>query len=224
MYKVTERFLSIQGEGFWTGTPMAFLRLSQCPVGGAEGICKAWDGKEFVCDTGKTYSLQGGGSRPYVTKVEHHSYTEVNEQLEAEEIIEWVTKSGLKHLCVTGGEPLIYNLKPLISPLYLTHIETSGTQDIPLFLDRSLVWFTISPKWNCIRTWWRVADEVKVLVDKDTSISKIEDNIPIPEIKKLYFQPIEDENWKENTLNAIALARHFNAKVSVQVHKYLGLR
>ena len=29
-YRVNEIFLSLQGEGFWTGTPMVFLRLSGC--------------------------------------------------------------------------------------------------------------------------------------------------------------------------------------------------
>lgn len=30
MYKVNELFYSLQGEGYWTGTPMVFLRLSGC--------------------------------------------------------------------------------------------------------------------------------------------------------------------------------------------------
>ena len=30
MYKVNEIFYSLQGEGFWTGTPMVFLRFSGC--------------------------------------------------------------------------------------------------------------------------------------------------------------------------------------------------
>ena len=30
MYRVNEIFFSLQGEGFWTGTPMVFLRLSGC--------------------------------------------------------------------------------------------------------------------------------------------------------------------------------------------------
>jgi len=29
-YRVNEIFLSLQGEGYWTGTPMVFLRLSGC--------------------------------------------------------------------------------------------------------------------------------------------------------------------------------------------------
>ena len=30
MYRVNEIFYSLQGEGFWTGTPMVFLRMSGC--------------------------------------------------------------------------------------------------------------------------------------------------------------------------------------------------
>lgn len=30
MYRVNEIFYSLQGEGYWTGTPMVFLRLSGC--------------------------------------------------------------------------------------------------------------------------------------------------------------------------------------------------
>ena len=30
MYKVNEIFYSLQGEGFWTGTPMVFVRMSGC--------------------------------------------------------------------------------------------------------------------------------------------------------------------------------------------------
>ena len=29
-YKVNEIFYSLQGEGFWTGTPMVFVRFSGC--------------------------------------------------------------------------------------------------------------------------------------------------------------------------------------------------
>lgn len=30
MYRINEIFYSLQGEGFWTGTPMLFLRMSGC--------------------------------------------------------------------------------------------------------------------------------------------------------------------------------------------------
>ena len=77
MYRVNDIFYSLQGEGFWTGTPMVFLRLSDCNLRcpfcdtdfsasremTAEGIVSALedaasDRCRRVCITGGEPSLQ----------------------------------------------------------------------------------------------------------------------------------------------------------------------
>lgn len=214
-YKIVEKFHSIQGEGYWTGTPMAFVRLAQCPVGGALGICKSWNGEEFLCDTGRAYH----DSR--VHKSEHHSYTEVNEELTAEEIVEWANR---KHICITGGEPFIYDLSPLLRLYHMLHVETSGTVPIPIRM-KDFLWLTVSPKFNYLPESLRCADEIKLLVHHQTSVNEIgliRKEVPN---KDLYLQPIENRDWQQNLRRAIELCEQIpNCKLSVQLHKYLGLR
>ena len=76
-YRISELFLSLQGEGPSAGTPACFLRLQGCDVG-----CH-W------CDT--KYSWDAGGGRELT---EEGLWTEMS------------SLGGAPLLVVTGGEPL----------------------------------------------------------------------------------------------------------------------
>ena len=116
-YRVNEVFLSLQGEGFWTGTPMVFLRLSGCnlacpfcdtdfksfremtvpeivtEVSGVAGECRR------VCITGGEPLLQLESS--LIEALHHAGFTlhlETNGTLEAPEGIDWITVSPKAHL------------------------------------------------------------------------------------------------------------------------------
>ena len=101
--KLTEIFLSIQGEALASGAPTAFVRLTGCPL------------RCGYCDT--AYAFTGG------------------EWYTIEEILSRVGDLGVRHVCVTGGEPLaqprcLKLLTALCDAGYEVSLETSGALDI----------------------------------------------------------------------------------------------
>ncbi len=73
-----------------------------------------------------------------------------------------------RHVVITGGEPTIYDLRPLVAALrhdYSVHLETNGTNDLRTNL---FSWVAVSPK---TRRLWRptmlIADEIKYLWSAD---------------------------------------------------------
>lgn len=101
--KITEIFLSIQGEADHVGWPTVFVRLTGCPL-----RCR-------YCDT--QYAFYGG------------------EWLSVEDVLERVANFKVKHVCVTGGEPLAQKhclelLRRLCDAGLTVSLETSGTIDI----------------------------------------------------------------------------------------------
>jgi 7-carboxy-7-deazaguanine synthase len=101
--KLTEIFLSIQGEADSVGWPTVFVRLTGCPL-----RCQ-------YCDT--QYAFHGGDWATFG------------------EILERVAAFGVKHVCVTGGEPLAQKnchelLRQLCDAGYRVSLETSGALDV----------------------------------------------------------------------------------------------
>lgn len=101
--RLTEIFLSVQGESSRVGLPTVFVRLTGCPL-----RC-SW------CDT--AYAFSGGEVTPLP------------------EVLGTVSGFGVKHVCVTGGEPLAQKAcLPLLTALcdagHSVSLETSGAVDI----------------------------------------------------------------------------------------------
>lgn len=101
--RITEIFLSLQGEARHAGWPTVFVRLTGCPL------------RCGYCDT--EYAFHGG---------EWHSI---------DAILETVRGYGVRHVCVTGGEPLAQKrcallLERLCDEGYEVSLETSGALDI----------------------------------------------------------------------------------------------
>ena len=104
-----EIFRSIQGEGVNSGMSVAFLRLAFC------NLRCSW------CDTKYSWDWQQYDQKSEVVI------------LSSEEIVKHIRALGIKHLVVTGGEPLIQQtelnnvLLPLKMEGYYIEIETNGT-------------------------------------------------------------------------------------------------
>lgn len=101
--RITEIFLSLQGESRTVGLPTVFVRLTGCPL------------RCGYCDT--TYAFTGG------------------EWMSQEAVVERVKGYGVRHVTVTGGEPLVQKscqglLKRLCDAGYDVSLETSGAIDV----------------------------------------------------------------------------------------------
>ena len=221
-YPVAESFVSIQGEGKYTGTLMLFVRLAGCNVGevgkGENGmpLCTLHDGRTFTCDT------------DYKKK----------EEWTIEDFIGEIRKADVYHFCLTGGEPHIHDLSPLVNEILYSdkqlkiHIETSGTKPIPADIAMNpKVWISCSPKKNFLDKSIREAREIKFLVDEhfDYEIAaKLERTIDwVWGDVKFYLQPVNHVNKlnMKNVQRCIDIQREQPSwRLSLQMHKILGVR
>ncbi|WP_341920231.1 7-carboxy-7-deazaguanine synthase QueE [Hydrocarboniphaga effusa] len=103
--KLTEIFLSLQGESSYSGWPTVFVRLTGCPL------------RCVYCDT--AYAFHGG---------QWKGFDQILDEVAALAL-------GARHVCVTGGEPLAQKnvvelLKRLCDAGYAVSLETSGALDV----------------------------------------------------------------------------------------------
>lgn len=101
--RITEIFLSLQGEARDAGWPTVFVRLTGCPL------------RCTYCDT--EYAFHGGQWR------------------HIDAVLAQVRSYGVRHVCVTGGEPLAQKrclvlLERLCDAGFEVSLETSGALDI----------------------------------------------------------------------------------------------
>ncbi|MEE2001220.1 7-carboxy-7-deazaguanine synthase QueE [Alkalimonas sp. MEB108] len=220
MYKVNELFETIQGEGSYTGCPAIFIRLQGCPVG-----C-SW------CDTKHTWTVDPEQHIPVQDVLAKTTDTEGWCSLSAEAVLAEFQRQGYRarHVVITGGEPCLYDLNPLCELLhqqgYSTQIETSGTFEV---LAPSETWVTVSPKVN-MKGGYEVLDsallranEIKHPVARERDIEELQQLLQrVPASGRLvYLQPISQK--AKATRLAIEQCKQHNWRLSVQVHKYLGI-
>lgn len=195
-YPVMERFLTVQGEGAYTGASAWFIRLGGCDVG-----C-AW------CDVKESWDA------------------DVHPKLDAGTLVDEAKASNAPLCVVTGGEPAMHDLKALTEGLHAaglrTHIETSGTH--PLTGDWD--WVTFSPKRfkAPLPEFYAEADELKVIVVNRQDLNWGEEHAARLSAKcARYLQPEWDRREKVLPYIMDHLKAHPQWRVSMQTHKYLGL-
>jgi len=202
--KITEIFPSIQGEGLRSGEPTVFIRLTGCNL-----RCR-------FCDT--KYAWQGGKDYS-VGRV-----LETIQKIERRYPADWV--------CLTGGEPLIQPIAPLVTQLkrlgFKLQIETNGTHFRPVAAD----WWTLSPKpksYEFAPEFTEKAKEVKLVVSRELTLAVIQNfRRRFPAQTPILLQPQSQLKW--STEKALKLLRDtlkvglINIRLCLQYQKYIGVR
>jgi len=191
-----EQFLTLQGEGRYTGHAAYFIRLGGCDVG-----C-VW------CDVKESWDM------------EKHPRIEINQ------LVENVLASNATIAVITGGEPLMHSLDVLTSELQSkgirTHIETSGAHPV----SGKWNWITLSPKKfkAALPDAIQLADELKVVVYNRSDFDWA--NHYAGMVKNeclLYLQPEWSKSSELNPLIVEYIKQHPQWLLSLQTHKFLDI-
>ncbi len=202
--KTIEVFASVQGEGLRQGEPTIFVRLAGCNL------------RCGFCDTKRAW--RGGRERTVAAIVDDVL------KLKEDYPTTWV--------CLTGGEPLAQNVRPLVLGLhgagFRVQVETNGTFPPAPLAD----WHTVSPKppdYAVHPGFKKKANEVKLVVcrgfDLD-AIRTVRAAVPLP--VPIILQPQSNARWSVD--KAVGLLRDASRagleglRLSVQLHKIYGLK
>ncbi len=218
MLKINEIFDTIQGEAFYTGTPATFIRLQGCPVG-----CH-W------CDTKHTWSEGTDRLRIEIDEMldkttDSPKWTDMEE----EEIVRIVEKLKPRHFVLTGGEPCsqdIFKLTRLLATVGTVQVETSGTHTINVY---HKTWVTVSPKiemlggLEVLNTAITRANELKMPINNVKDVKNLQKLVKKGNYGQLiWLQPVSQK--EENTDLCVQTAMDNNWRISIQTHKYMGVR
>jgi len=218
---VVEIFPTIQGEGPFAGEPAIFIRLAGCNL------------KCYFCDT------------DFESNAKEYTVTELLHTIAA---LKTVITTDL--IVITGGEPMLQNILPLMRyliPEYRIQIETAGTVWVPglesFFIPgmHRNVFIVCSPKTGKVhKNIQRYCNDWKYIVTEGCESS--EDGLPVtstqqegdllvlarPQFVKprIYLQPCDEQNGTRNERNlqlTIELAMQYGYHVCLQLHKLMGV-
>ena len=193
---VMEHFYTIQGEGYHQGSAAYFIRLGGCDV-----VC-VW------CDVKDSWDAN-----------KHPLYN-------TNDLVAEVKKTPAKIVVITGGEPLMHNLKELTHQLQAnglkTHIETSGSHPISGSWD----WICLSPKKfkAPLPEIMRLAHELKIIVYNKSDFDWAEKYAALVSPQCILFlQPEWEKAGEMSPLIIEYIKAHPQWELSLQVHKYINV-
>jgi organic radical activating enzyme len=209
-YRISELFLSLQGEGPSAGTPAHFIRLQGCGVG-----CH-W------CDT--RYSWDRGRPRACADRI----------------WAEALALGDAPLLVVTGGEPLEHEgLVPLLEQALerwaRVEVETSGVAPPPMSHPR--LFYNVSPKlpsatprwadtWRAAKAWSAEPNATfKIVVgdppDPEDALRLIAENdVPAGRVM-LMPEGLTDERVRAHAIVLAELCRRTGFRMSPRLHLWL---
>jgi 7-carboxy-7-deazaguanine synthase len=213
-YAVKEMFLTLQGEGVQAGRRAVFLRFAGCNL---------WSGREQdrasaicrFCDTDFVGTDGLGGGR----------FAEAGALADAA-LGFWGARSEGRYIVLTGGEPMLQIDDALVDALhgrgFTIAVESNGTLPAHPGID----WVCISPKAGSDVV-QRSGDELKLVWPQPGVGHSLAD---VAEMEAWSFahhliQPLDDARAADNARAAIELVMERPMwRLTVQAHKYLGLR
>ena len=193
---VAETFYSLQGEGYNTGKPAFFIRLSGCNV-----HCP-------FCDSKKTWNMEAA------------------EWLTIAELSEKVKESGAENIVITGGEPLMHNLTPLCQALHSAGCKLCLETSASLPFSGRWDWVCISPKKSLppLEANLAFADELKIVISTAEDLNELHEyEQTVPEHTLLYLQAEWDKRQELTPIIISHIKKHQNWRLSLQTHKWLDI-
>jgi len=193
---VMERFLTVQGEGAFTGTSAWFIRLAGCDVG-----C-AW------CDVKESWDATSHPLRS------------------VDELVAGAAAFPARIAVITGGEPLLHDLAELTGALrsagFRTHLETSGTH--PLSGDWHHICFSPKKFKAPLPAIFAAAHELKVIVINKHDLDWGQQHaLQVNTACALYLQPEWSKRETITPLIVDHVKSHPRWQISLQTHKYLNI-
>ncbi len=201
--KINEIFYSLQGEGFRQGEPTVFIRLTGCNL-----KCDFCD-TQYAWDDGRDLSIDQINTEVQVLKRLHSA--------------QWI--------CLTGGEPLLQDITSLTQRLkadkWRIQVETNGI----FYKNLPVDWYTVSPKpekYFIHPEYTNLAREIKLVVTRELEIETIKNLREIfPDRIPLFLQAQSNLKWSlDRGMKLVVHAAKkniYNIRLSVQLHKILGL-
>jgi organic radical activating enzyme len=202
--KTIEIFASVQGEGLRQGEPTIFVRLAGCNL------------RCGFCDTKKAWR---GGREMTVGAI-------------VDEVLKLQAAYPTTWVCLTGGEPLAQDIRPLVLRLhragFRVQVETNGTFPPAPLVD----WHSVSPKPPdyAVHPGFRTkAREVKLVVCRGLDLDAVRTAraaVPLP--VPIILQPQSSARWSIDKavglLQDAGRAGLEGIRLSVQLHKVFGIR
>ena len=193
---VMESFLTIQGEGYFSGKTSYFLRIGGCDVG-----CH-W------CDVKESWDPN------------------LHPLVKVDTIIKSILETNVKTVVITGGEPLMWNMeyltKQLVKNNIQIHLETSGAYP----LSGSFNWICLSPKKTMkpLNSIYSLTNELKIIISNKNDFKWAMKYKQYVNSKcKLYLQP--EWSKKDSILPIIIdfVTKNPQWTISLQAHKYMNI-
>ncbi len=213
LYAVKEVFMTLQGEGQWSGSAAVFCRFTGCNIWSGKEEHRERDSKKGVCAKWCDTDFVG-------TDGSHGGKYKVEELVKKFDEL-WAGDDGRKMVVFTGGEPSLQLDDELVDELrqagWKSHVETNGYKPLPKRLD----WVTLSPK-PPLKPCKQRYDEVKVVYDGTTNTADPLEYYSFA--RNRYVQPLDGPEQEASLAACLAYVQQYSAwRLTLQTHKILGV-